>query len=134
MSSRRRRGAVARGRHRQFRSRRVCDRGCGSPTEEAKEVFATLHRYEGVLGVIATLSDGAVITSTMPDLGDTYRYARMAAGLCSESRSSMVAGRKEQPKYFTVKDGNHEIVITPGRLYTLIVVKEQQEPPEEASQ
>ncbi|KAH7984369.1 hypothetical protein HPB52_019972 [Rhipicephalus sanguineus] len=134
MNSRRRRGAVARGRHGEFRSRHVYDRGCGSPTEEAKELFATLHRYQGVLGVIATLSDGAVITSTMPGHDDTNRYARMAAGLCSESRSIMGAGHKGQPSYFTVKDGNHEIVITPGVVYTVIVVKQQQEPPEEAFQ
>ncbi|XP_075732821.1 dynein light chain roadblock-type 1-like [Rhipicephalus microplus] len=134
MDSRRRRGAVDRGRHGEFRSGHVYDRGGESPTEEAKEVFATMHRYQGVLGVIATLSNGMVIMSTMPDKDDTNRYARMAAGLGSDCRSSIGAGRKEQLNYFTVKDGNHEIVVTPGRLYTIIVVKKQQEPLEEASQ
>ncbi|KAL3210354.1 hypothetical protein MRX96_008870 [Rhipicephalus microplus] len=91
-----------------------------------------MHRYQGVLGVIATLSNGMVIMSTMPDKDDTNRYARMAASLLSEeqhgSRShgaaQLLYGERREPR-----DRHHT-----RPTVRLIVVKEQQEPLEEASQ
>ncbi|KAH6948938.1 hypothetical protein HPB50_027188 [Hyalomma asiaticum] len=131
MSSRRRRvGQVSLPRGR----RREESMGSSNPLDEVNEIFAGLHRNAGVVGVIATLSDGAVIKSTMPGHDETNRYAMMAAGLCKEARNAMGSGPQDQPKFFEVKNESREILITLGPMYTLIVVKTLEEPHEEASQ
>ncbi|KAH7984355.1 uncharacterized protein LOC119379098 [Rhipicephalus sanguineus] len=133
MNSRRRRGGLAPPRRGEFRSRLFDDTGFRTPVDEVNEVFANLHRNRGVVGVIATLSDGAVIKSTLPDRGETNRYAMMAVGLCSETRNTLGTGRRDRPNYFKVTNENHEIIVTPGRTFTLIVVKQLHETPEEES-
>lgn len=97
-------------------------------------MFATLQRNPGVVGVIATLADGAIIKSTLEDSDDARRYAMMAVGLCCEARSTVGVGPREQPSFLKVNNERHEIIITPSRSYTLIVVKLLQETPEGACQ
>ncbi|KAL1434593.1 hypothetical protein MTO96_011679 [Rhipicephalus appendiculatus] len=121
MNSRRLRRGLAPPRRGELRSRRLDDTGFRSPVEEVNEVFANLHRNRGVVGVIATLSDGAVIKSTLPDREMTNRYAMMAVGLCSEARNTPATGHRDRPIYINVTNENHEIIITPGRTYTLIL-------------
>ncbi|KAH7973896.1 hypothetical protein HPB49_006421 [Dermacentor silvarum] len=127
MNSRRRRGASAPGPRGQFRSRRFDDRGWGTPTEEVDEMFASLQGNQGVVGVVATLSDGAIIKSTLEDHYDANRYAMMAIDLSSEAKGAMGAGPRQQPSCFKVKNERHEIIITPSQSYTLIVMKHLQE-------
>ncbi|KAL1434597.1 hypothetical protein MTO96_011683 [Rhipicephalus appendiculatus] len=133
MNSRHLRRGLAPPRRGEFRSRRLDDTGFSTPVEEVNEVFASLHRNRDVVGVIATLSDGAVIKSTLPDQELTNRYAMMAVGLSSEARNTLGTGRRDRPTYFNVTNENHEIIVTPGRAYTLILVKQLHETPEDES-
>ncbi|KAL3180364.1 hypothetical protein MRX96_008930 [Rhipicephalus microplus] len=124
MNSRRFRRDSTPARRGEFRSHELDDTGFRTPLEEVEEVFSSLHQNQGVVGVIATLVDGAVIKSTLPDQEKTNRYAMMAASICTEATTALGTGRRDRPKYFNLRNDNHELIVTPGRAYTLIVVKQ----------
>lgn len=106
-----------------------------SPMDEVEEVFRVLRGQERVVGVIATTSDGAPIKSTLEDKGKTGRYAQLAAGLCDQARSSMSdAGPGEEPTFLKMKTRHHEVVISPSKRYTLIVLTEVPQPSPEVGQ
>ncbi|KAH7946413.1 hypothetical protein HPB49_024553 [Dermacentor silvarum] len=106
-------------------------KGRGTPSSEVEDTFLSLHRREGVVGVIATTADGAVIKSTLDNAEETARYALLAAGLCREANNS---GTGKQPSFFKMKAGDREILITPSRKYTLIVITKISNPSPEATQ
>lgn len=106
-----------------------------TPMDEVEEVFRALRGQERVVGVIATTADGAPIKSTLEDDTETGRYAQLAAGLCDQARSAMSdAGPGEEPTFFKMKTRHHEVVISPSKRYTLIVLTEVPQPSAEAGQ
>lgn len=107
----------------------------GTAMDEVEEVFRVLRGQERVVGVIATTADGAPIKSTLEDDAETSRYAQLAAGLCDQARSAMSdAGPGEEPTFFKMKTRRHEVVISPSKKYTLVVLTEVPQPPAEAGQ
>ncbi|KAH8022630.1 hypothetical protein HPB51_000930 [Rhipicephalus microplus] len=75
----------------------------GDMGDKVEDIFASLHRQDRVLGVIATTADGAVIKSTLEYAEETTRYAQMAAGICREANDS---GTGPRPSFFKMKSGD----------------------------
>ncbi|XP_050036073.1 dynein light chain roadblock-type 1-like [Dermacentor andersoni] len=104
--------------------------GGTTSSSEVEDTFLSLHQHEGVLGVVATTADGAVIKSTLKDAQETTRYALLAAGVCREAHSST----GKLPSFLKMKAGDREILITPSKKYTLIAVTKISNPSADATQ
>lgn len=103
--------------------------GGAAASQQVDEVFRSLRGHSRVLGVIATTADGALIKSTLEDDKLTDNYAQLAAGLCERARSAMSDGSPaDEPTFFKMKTRRHEIVISPSKKYTLMVLTEAPPP------
>ncbi|KAK8780175.1 hypothetical protein V5799_018484 [Amblyomma americanum] len=104
----------------------------GVASEEVEQVFRSLRGHGRVLGVVATTADGALIKSTLEDDKMTEHYAQLAAGICEQARSATAdGGPADEPTFFKMKTRRHEIVISPSKKYTLMVLTEVPPPPVE---
>lgn len=91
--------------------------------DEVEEVFQELSSRERVRGVIATTAEGATIKSTLEDDEASAKYAQLAATLCEQVRSAARdAGDNDEPLFFQVKTRRQEILISPSKKYTLVMV------------
>ncbi|XP_075550233.1 dynein light chain roadblock-type 1-like [Dermacentor variabilis] len=104
--------------------------GGTTSSSEVEDTFLSLHQREGVVGVIATTADGAVIKSTLKDAQETTRYALLAAGVGREANSTT----GKLPSFLKMKAGDRVILITPSKKYTLIAVTKISNPYADATQ
>ena len=91
---------------------------------EIEETLNRIKTHKGVVGVVIVNSDGIPIRSTL-DQKTTLQYSAIISQLTGKARSAI---RDLDPQndltFLRIRSQKHEILISPDKDYTLVVIQD----------
>ena len=100
-------------------------------TNEVEAVMKKLLDNKGVSEYLICNSDGIAIKSTMDQI-KAVQYCALVNGLVQKSQaalSTLLDPSESTAEYLRLRTNKREIIIAPGKDYTVVVVQESQKDP-----